>query len=244
MTLRGGTFDTTSRQPYYRPRPPTPPVTPTPPSSLLALTSAATESERERAWSAFLAEYNPLILHVTRSLGGDHDAAMDRYAFVLEALRRDGYRRLKTYVSDGRGSFHTWLAVVTGRICLDEYRHRYGRLQSGGTEASERHARRKTLADLAGSELDLDLLAAPGDDAPDRVVERAERRATVEAALAGLDPADRLILRLRFEEDLSVPEIARFLGEGSPFRLYRRIEKVLTRVRNSLEKGGVRDATT
>lgn len=208
---------------------------PTSPASLLALTSAATESERERAWSAFLSDYNPLILHVTRSLGGDHDAAMDRYAFILEVLRRDDYRRLRTYVSEGRGSFHTWLAVVTGRICLDEYRHRYGRLQGEGTEASERHAQRRSLADLAASELDLDLLAAPGD-APDQALERSERRAMVEAALAQLDAADRLILRLRFEEDLSVPEIARFLGEGSPFRLYRRIEKVLATLRGRLAK--------
>ena len=220
------------------PASPDPLVTPTPPQSLLALTSATTESERERAWSAFLADYNPLILHVTRSLGGDHDAAMDRYTFVLDVLRRDDYRRLKTYVSDGRGSFHTWLAVVTGRICLDEYRHRYGRLQSEGAEASERHSRRRTLADLAASELDLDLLASPGDDAPDQTLERAEIRATVEAALARLDPADRLVLRLRFEEDMSVPEIARFLGEGSPFRLYRRIEKVLAALRAPLGKHG------
>lgn len=219
-------------------------MTSTPPPSLLALTSAATESERERGWTAFLGDYNPLILHVTRSLGGDHDAAMDRYAFVLEVLRRDDYRRLRSYVSDGRGSFHTWLAVVTGRICLDEYRHRYGRLQSDGAEASERHARRRTLADLAAAELDLDLIASPGDDAPDRTLERAERGAMVETALARLDPADRLLLRLRFEEDMSVPEIARFLGEDSPFRLYRRIERVLTEVRKSLEKGGVHDATT
>lgn len=214
----------------------------TPPLSLVALTSAATESERERAWKSFLSDYHPLLLHVCRSLGGDHDAAMDRYALVLEALRRDDFRRLRTYLSDGRGSFHTWLAVVTGRICLDEYRQRYGRLQGESTEAIERHQRRRTLADLAGSELDLELLAAPPDEAPDLALVRSERRAALESALARLDPGDRLLLRLRFEDGLSVPEIARFLGEDSPFRLYRRIEKILAGVRKTLETGGVRDA--
>lgn len=168
---------------------------------------------------------------------------MDRYALVLEALRRDDFRRLRTYLSDGRGSFHTWLAVVASRICLDEYRQRYGRLQGESTEAIERHQRRRTLADLAGSELDLEGLAATPDEAPDRALERGERGAALEGALARLDAGDRLILRLRFEEGLSVPEIARFLGEASPFRLYRRIEKILAGVRKALETAGVRDAT-
>lgn len=241
--MRSDTFDTTSRFPYYRSRPLTPSVPPTPPASLIALTSATTEVECERAWSAFLTDYNPLLLHVARSLGGDHDAAMDRYSYVLETLRKDRYRRLRGYVSDGRGSFRTWLLVVAGRICLDEYRHRYGRLQSAGDKASERHAQRRSLADLTASELDVDLLAAPRDEAADRALERTERHAAVESALAQLAPPDRLILRLRFEEDLSVPEIARLLGEDSPFRLYRRIEKVLAGLRNALEKSGIRDAT-
>lgn len=218
---------------------PTPSVSVTPPPrSLVVLTSAVTEGERERAWSDFLADYSPLLLHVSRFLGGDHDTAMDRYAFVLEALRKDDYRRLRAYVSEGRGSFHTWLAVVAGRICLDEYRRRYGRLQGEGQEASERHARRRTLADLTASEISLDLLPAHGDDAPDSALERADRQAAVERALEGLETTDRLILRLRFEEDLSVPEIARFLGESSPFKLYRRIEKTLAALREVLRKHG------
>lgn len=217
-------------------------MAPSPPRSLLALTTAATDAERERAWAGLLGDYSSLLLHVARSLGGDHDAAMDRYAFILDALRRDDYRRLRSYVADSQASFHSWLAVVAGRICLDEYRHRYGRLQGDGRAASERHAQRRSLADLAANDLGLEALPTPADDAPDRTVERAERSAAIDRALAGLDPSDRLLLRLRFEEDLSVPEIARLLGKGSPFKLYRRLEKVLGSVRTALEAGGVRDA--
>jgi RNA polymerase sigma factor (sigma-70 family) len=191
-----------------------------------------------------LADYSPLLLHIARSLGGDQDTAMDRYTFILDALRRDDYRRLRSYVADGRASFHSWLAVVAGRICLDEYRHRYGRLQGDGRVASEQHARRRTLADLAASDLGLEDVPAATDEAPDRTLERSERRAAIDRALADLDASDRLLLRLRFEEDLSVPEIARLLGQDSPFRLYRRLEKVLGTVRRALEAGGVRDATT
>ena len=62
-------------------------------------------------------------------------------------------------------------------------------------------------------------------------------------ALAGLEPEDRLILRLRFEQALSVVEIATTLRvEAKP--LYRRIERLLGGLRRDLERAGVdREAT-
>jgi DNA-directed RNA polymerase specialized sigma24 family protein len=44
---------------------------------------------------------------------------MDGYAYVLEALRSDDYRRLRAYAADGRSKFSTWLVVVARRLCLD-----------------------------------------------------------------------------------------------------------------------------
>jgi RNA polymerase sigma factor for flagellar operon FliA len=87
--------------------------------------------------------------------------------------------------------------------------------------------------------------AAEGGD--DRLVER-ELRATereAEAALAGalaaLDAAERLLLKLRFADGLAVVDIARMLGE--PARpLYSRIERALAALRHALESGGL-DAT-
>jgi RNA polymerase sigma factor (sigma-70 family) len=212
-----------------------------PPDTLLALASALDPDARERAWAAFLASYSPLILHVARAMGGDHDAVMDRYAFAIEALRRDDCRRLRAYVEDGRGSFQTWLVVVIRRICLDEHRHRYGRLQGSGEASAEQHARRRSLADFVGSEFGIDMVEAAGD-APDAAVRRSDQRAAIEAVLVRLDPADRLILRLRFESDLSVPEIARLLGQESPFKLYRHIDKLLVTMREGLRAIGVDDA--
>lgn len=223
------------------PASPDPLVTPTPPQSLLALTSATTESERERAWTAFLADYNPLILHVTRSLGGDHDTAMDRYAFVLEALRRDDCRRLRAYVADRRGKFTTWLIVVARRLCLDEHRRRYGRLQGASAASHDLHRERRNLTDLVGNELDLEDLTAAPSSSPENRVLRSELRTALEDALAALEPADRLLLRMRFEDDFSVPQIARALGKASPFPLYRRIESLLSTLRSSLNGSGVDD---
>jgi RNA polymerase sigma factor (sigma-70 family) len=213
------------------------------PQPLQSLVSATDPGTRERAWADLLAAYSPLILHVARAMGGDHDAVMDRYTFVLEALRRDDYRRLGAYASDGRGSFQTWLAVVVRRICLDEYRQRYGRLQGDGAASAEQHAQRRSLVNLVGTEFGLDAVEASRDEAPDALLGLEERRAALERALGCLEPADRLLLRLRFEDELSVPEIARLLDLGSPFKLYRRLDKLLAALRESLKAIGVDDAT-
>jgi RNA polymerase sigma factor (sigma-70 family) len=174
-------------------------------------------------------------------MGGDEDAVMDRYAFIVDALRRDDYRRLRAYVNDGKSSFDTWLAVVARRLCMDHYRARYGRAQGTSEATSAHRAVRRSLGDLIGSELGLDALLSY-DDAPDAALEKKEWRAALDAALAQLETEDRVILRLRFEDDVSVPEITRLLGLGSSFSVYRRITRTLAGVRKKLEAAGIYDA--
>jgi RNA polymerase sigma factor (sigma-70 family) len=217
---------------------------PTPSTSLPALEllfAPPDDSAREKAWVDFLASCSDTLLRVARVMGGDEDAVMDRYAFILDALRRDDYRRLRAYVNDGKSSFETWLAVVARRLCTDEYRGRYGRLQSESEVTSARRALRRNLGDLVGSELGLDDLLSH-DDTPDTALEKKEWRTVLDAALAALDTEDRVILRLRFEDDISVPEIARLLDLGSSFSVYRRVKRILAGVRKKLEAAGIYDA--
>jgi RNA polymerase sigma factor (sigma-70 family) len=216
---------------------------PAPHGVLESLVTAPDDVVRERAWVDFLAQHSDVLLRVARSMGGGHDAIMDRYAFVLDALRCDNYRRLRAYLPEGRGAFTTWLAVVARRLCMDEHRHRYGRAQSDAREAEAERATRRQLADMIGSELGLEMLESDAGNAPDVQFEQAEKRAVLNTALARLDVTDRLILRLRFEDALSVPEIARLIGVDSPFKIYRRLDKALTVVRKHLEASGVRDAS-
>ena len=212
--------------------------------ALQLLFTPTNDVAREKAWSDFLAGSSDVLLRVARIMGGDDDAIMDRYAFILDSLSRDDYRRLRAYVDDGKSSFDTWLAVVARRLCTDEYRSRYGRVQGDGEEAAARHSVRRNLGDLIGSELGLDELHASPDATPDAQLERKEWRSTLDVALANLQTEDRVILRLRFEDDVSVPEIARLLGLGSPFSLYRRLNRVLATLRKTLEAAGIHDADT
>jgi RNA polymerase sigma factor (sigma-70 family) len=213
------------------------------PTALEFLLARRDDTSREQAWADFLAGCSDLLLRVARIMGGDEDAVMDRYAFILDALSRDDYRRLRAYVNDGKSSFETWLAVVARRLCMDEYRGRYGRAQADNEGAAERRSARRNLTDLVGNELGLDELPAYRDAVPDTALEEREWRATIDAALARLDTEDRVILRLRFEDDVSVPEIARLLRLGSPFALYRRLKRILTTLRKALEAGGISDAS-
>jgi RNA polymerase sigma factor for flagellar operon FliA len=65
--------------------------------------------------------------------------------------------------------------------------------------------------------------------------------AVLEEALAGLGPEDRVILRMRFEDDFTVADIARGLHlDQKP--LYRRIEGLKVQLRRELEARGLRSA--
>lgn len=213
------------------------------PGDVAILLATTDQAARGHAWATFVRGHSEIVLRVARALGGGHDATMDRYAFVLDALRRDNYKRLRGYAPDGRGSFDTWLAVVARRLCMDEHRHRYGRTQSDGPDAQAERAVRRQLADLVGDELELESIEGDADRLPDAELEHTERRAVLDAALAQLDVSDRLILRLRFEDGLSVPEIARLVGVDSPFKIYRQLDKVLATVRKHLEAAGIHDAS-
>jgi len=213
------------------------------PRDVDVLLAATDHAALDRAWEAFLRQHSDVLLRVARAMGGGHDATMDRYAFVLDALRCDDYKRIRAYAPEGRGAFDTWLAVVARRLCLDAYRHRYGRTQSDRHTAEEERVTRRQLVDFVGDELGLETLEGDAGAIPDVELERAERRTLLEAALARLDVTDRLILRLRFEDALSVPEIARLVGADSPFKVYRQLDKVLAAVRKDLVAAGVHDAS-
>ena len=96
------------------------------PPELAQILEACDSAARERAWKGFLETYSRLILHTLRRLGGEYDAIMDGYAYVLEHLRRDEFRRLRAYTPSARSQFSTWLVVVVHRLGLDHHRHRYG----------------------------------------------------------------------------------------------------------------------
>ena len=77
-----------------------------------------------------------------------------------------------------------------------------------------------------GSSTDVETLSTQSPD-PDRESQSAERRDMIEAAMAALEPEQRLVLNLRYVEGVTLSKIADLLHLGDPFKARRIIDKAL-----------------
>jgi RNA polymerase sigma factor (sigma-70 family) len=200
------------------------------PSQLRRLLEAADGPEQERAWIEFLDTYSRLILYVARRAVRDHDIVMDRYAFVIERLREQRCRRLRTFAADGRGKFTTWLIVVVRRLCLDWDRHKHGRVSPKGSRDPTTPRR---LVELV---LDPEVLDRLPDQSPstDEQLDREQTVHRLEQAIATLSTGDQLLLSLRYRDSRSAREIASLMSLPTPFHVYRRLNRVHDALRRAL----------
>lgn len=214
-----------------------------PPAELVDLLQATDDSAREDAWRAFLDRFSPVVLYAARQAGRDYDQAMNRYRYALEELRSDDFTRLRVYSADGRSSFSNWLIVVTNRLCVDYYRKKYGRVRGEteeGSAAAELRALRRRLCDFDVEPLESPRLADTAATDPEAALRVRELNDALVEAVADLPARDRLLLKLRFEDERPVRKIADLLDYPSVFHVYRRIKKVCARLRGDLEERGVR----
>jgi RNA polymerase sigma factor (sigma-70 family) len=214
------------------------------PSPVLDKLLRASQIEKEAAWTDFVKQFTPLLLSVARSVTTGRDAAMDAYTALLDAFRQDDFRRLRRYTVDPRSKFTTWLVVVARRICVDHIRARYGRVRDAeSAEDRERRASRKRLEELMSSSDDVTLLVDESPSAEQHVCEQ-EVSSSLQSAIEGLAPADRLLLTLRFDDGLSASEIASVLHFQSQFHVYRRIDHLLSMLRAELRSRGIESAAS
>jgi RNA polymerase sigma-B factor len=101
---------------------------------------------------------------------------------------------------------------------------------AGAYRASSLDAPRSTQDEDAGENVLADAL---GDD--ERGFALAEERATLEPLLAHISPRERVVLRLRFGEDLTQAEIGERIGV-SQMQVSRLIRQALARLRAGLEE--------
>lgn len=208
------------------------------PPSLRRLLTGANEIEREAAWEGFVEEHSRLIVHTARRTSSDHDDVMDRYAFVLDRLRQDDFRRLRAFSLNGTGKFTTWLVVVVRRLCVDHHRARYGRARDTAPDSADSAARTRLMGALSG-EVDPDDIPDDSAPGPHDALVRTERAETLSEALEELPPKDQLLLTLRHLDDRSTAEIARMLGYSSRFAVHRRLKKLTSALRRRLEDKGI-----
>jgi len=207
------------------------------PPRLAELLSASDEATATSAWNEFLSSYGDLILRTARSVNRDHDAAMDAYTHVLERFRADDFARLRKFSGGDRDNLSRWLVVVSRRMCLDLHRQRYGRTREH-TPERERVARKRLVDELWEKRKPADLLD-PRADNPEMELRRAQLGAALRETLEDLVPEEQLLLALRFDNQLSARRIAEILDFPSPFHVYRRLNGLLARLREQLERRGI-----
>jgi RNA polymerase sigma-70 factor (ECF subfamily) len=136
------------------------------------------------------------------SLLRDRSAAEEVTATAFERA----FRKQRSF-NPRRGSQRAWLFGIARNAALDELR------------------RRKRMAAMTEDS---------AADAPELegVAEAAERRATVRAALAALDPRDRELIALKFHAGLDNAEIAKVLGISAS-NAGTRVHRALTRLREA-----------
>jgi RNA polymerase sigma factor (sigma-70 family) len=127
--------------------------------------------------------------------------------------------------------------VVAQRLAADHHRKVYGRPKPG-TDLEATEIRRR-LVDLVDEAVDLKSIEGSIGPTPADAVVHHERRAIVASVLDQLEPRDRMMLALRFEDDASARRIAEAMGFKSPFHVYRRLKKVLSALRKELVERGI-----
>ena len=71
---------------------------------------------------------------------------------------------------------------------------------------------------------------------PEALLTEAEQRALLTEALERLSVGDRLLIRLRFEQELTLKEIARLTGAVGPQSVHRRIRSILLGLRDAFPR--------
>jgi len=220
------------------------------PGEVAALLNARDEAAEEEAWKAFVEQYSRLFLHtIHRTLPGspaDYDHVMNCYAYVLDQLRQDGFHRLCGFDANGSGKFTTWIVFVVRRLCVDCNRNLYGRATAStkrGIPISPEQRTRRRLTDLIAEELDLSRTPDPTASDPELEVRRVELSRTLEAAVQGLSGREQLLLKLRFQDELTGKEIARVVGLASPFHVYRKLNSLFGALRKELRGNGIHDSS-
>jgi RNA polymerase sigma-70 factor (ECF subfamily) len=183
----------------------------------------------ERAWRDFLDVYgDTLYSHIYYTLRRHNfrvtrEEVDDSLQDLFEKLLEDGGRRLLSYEGREKCSFGSWLRVV----CVN---HALGLIRRRTATAS---------VESIGPEKTHQLLEKQGLEAPDSPRETADREAsirTVERAVRGFPPRERVVFSLYYRDERSRREIAALL-QIKPNHVDQILYRVREKIRNTVLGG-------
>lgn len=166
----------------------------------LALACACAEGSEE-AWEHFMRAYRPVLYRAADAIdpsGRAREVADAIYAELFGVEERDGRRRSLLRYFHGMSSLGTWLRAVLSQRWVDEIR---------------RHRRLEPLPeeDPGAPGARLSVPAAPPDPGRRRWADAMQQ--ALAAAIAALDPRDRLRLGCYYAQEMTLAQIGRLVGE-------------------------------
>jgi RNA polymerase sigma-70 factor (ECF subfamily) len=169
----------------------------------------------EAAWEHFVREYRPAIYAAARAVtrsDAARELADSLYGQLFGVDARGQQRRSLFDYYHGRARLSTWLRSVLVQRHIDALRQ----------------AKRTVPLDDSVPEP-----AAPIPDDPDAEANLGQEQRALDAAIAALEPRDRLRLRLYYGEALTLAKVGRALGEHEA-TVSRNLDRIRKAIREQL----------
>ena len=180
---------------------------------------------RREGWKQFVEEYSDLMFTIIKRVVHNEDEAADIYVSVLETLRKDNCKRLKSF--RGKSKFSTWLTSVVKNLIADYFR-RKGR----GIEEILSIDDNEQPIPVVDKSLDPSLVLIR-EESKKRL---SEIKSYLLEAVSELPERDQLILKFRFQDNLKTKEIANILNFRGESEVYQRLYKLFNDLKKKLSK--------
>ena len=174
----------------------------------------------ERAWDHFVLTHRPILYRAADAIdptGGAREAADALYAELFGLREKDGRRQSLFRYYHGRSRLDTWLRAVLAQRHVDRIR-----------------AVRK-LDPLPEDDAPRPLTARPEAPDPESARFTSAIEQALSAAIAALEPRDRLRLRLYYAQNLKLAAIGKMLGEHEG-TVSRHLTRTRAEIRESVDR--------
>jgi len=197
----------------------------------------ACERGDEKAWEDLVANFDSTVKSAARKISPNSEDAEDLASSIwaeLYGLRQDadGNKKSKLAYYSGRGSLAGWLRAVVSQMAIDQYRKQSKFVQIEETREFENLA--EESSNNSGNSAVLH-----HNESPEELL--SEKRTSddvasaLQTAIAGLEPEDRLILKLYYFDDLKLKDIAATFGYHEA-TASRKLVRVQSEIRKSVER--------
>jgi RNA polymerase sigma factor (sigma-70 family) len=185
--------------------------------------AAACAAGQEAAWNHFVLEFRPTLYRAADALdpsGGARDLADALYADLFGLKAPEGVRQSLFRYFHGRSRLTTWLRSVLSQRYIDRVRA----------------ARRVDALPDEDSDAAVAVASPIATPDPERHRHLAAMRDALAAALATLEPRDRLRVGCYYVQQMTLAEIGRALGEHEA-TVSRHLTRTRRLIRDAIEAG-------